>query len=80
MFSILHFQKSISSATDTTIMSHPYERNINSLKIKKNSEDTTPLSSSASQYNLDYDHKDKLNGKTKSRFLSGSRSQLLAQR
>ena len=49
--------------------------------MKKKSEEQAPLSSSASQYNLDYDHKDiKISGKTKSRFLSGSRSHLIAQR
>merc|ERR1711902_35846 len=48
--------------------------------MKKNSEELAPLSSSASQYNLDYDHKDiKVNGRNKSRFLSGSRSHLIAQ-
>ena len=61
-------------------MSHPYERNLNSLKIRKNSDDKIPLSKSASQYNIDYAHKDKGSAKTKNRFLSGSRSQLIAQR
>ena len=80
MFIVLFFipQK---TSIDTSIMSSHYERNVNSLKLRKNSEDTTnPLSSSASQYNLDYEQKDKVTGKSKSRFLSGSRSQLIAQR
>ena len=77
-FLFINLQK---TSIDTSIMSNHYERNINSLKIRKNSEDTiTPLSSSASQYNLDYEQKDKVSGKSKSRFLSGSRSQLIAQR
>ena len=78
-------QKTITTALDTSFASnHSHERNINSLKIRKNSQnaDTTiqPLSSSASQYNLDYDPKDKINIRSKNRFLSGSRSQLIAQR
>ena len=77
-----NFQKSIPSAIDITSgLSSQQERNVNSLKMKKNSEELAPLSSSASQYNLDYDHKDiKVNGRNKSRFLSGSRSHLIAQR
>jgi hypothetical protein len=69
------------TSIDTSVMSNHYERNVNSLKVRKNSEDTsTPLSSSVSQYNLDLHQKDKVVAKSKSRFLSGSRSQLIAQR
>ena len=78
-------QKTLTTALDTSFTSnHSHERNINSLKIRKNSHNADgtipPLSSSASQYNLDYDHKDKINIRSKNRFLSGSRSQLIAQR